>query len=437
MTMAMTEIVGSEIEINHIVETNHGIITKVIDLIVEINYKTITEITIGKKIIERPKIGNIEVDRDYYGDTCDDRYIDNCRNTYKDSNRDKYRDNYRDDSFDSDRDSSTEKHCLHNARKDNGFVSNNPKVEQLHKVLQQLSPDKVVAIRFILASSVNFDDMFDSIHSSEDVDCLIAERIMYLKNQEVENLADENSSSIDSQNDVNHVNHELIEAVKDERDICLTQDSQEDFDFIDNDYILNEFIDGEIDNCSIELSIPYVHEEIDYQIIDKSETTKLQDVPIQVAIEHKIEECIEEVASDVTLPEVYRVDEKIHTDIKLETPTIKAERCIVQDEPKLVQDRTLICDTPTTIQTIAEPMIEQQISSPDRALQGKLIPKTHASWRETLRPELVRKEIPTYTDSICKLTSKPPDKQNSLEGEISKEISPYIDPIYRPPSQVS
>ena len=31
------------------------------------------------------------------------------------------------------------------------------------------------------------------------------------------------------------------------------------------------------------------------------------------------------------------------------------------------------------------------------------------------------------------LPSKPPEKQNSLEGEISKKISPYINPIYRPP----
>ena len=74
--MTMTQIVGSEIEIDYIVETNHGITTKEIDLIVEINYETTTEMTIGKKIIGRTKIGNIEVDRDYYGDTCDDRSID-------------------------------------------------------------------------------------------------------------------------------------------------------------------------------------------------------------------------------------------------------------------------------------------------------------------------------------------------------------------------
>ena len=87
-----------------------------------------------------------------------------------------------------------------------------------------------MTIRFILASSENFDDM----------DLLIVERIAYVKSQEVENLADENSSS---QNDVNHANHELIDSVKDEKDLsnrdlvekdtCLTQGSQKDFDFID------------------------------------------------------------------------------------------------------------------------------------------------------------------------------------------------------------
>ena len=40
----------------------------------------------------------------------------------------------------------------------------------MHKLLQQLSPDNVVAIRFILASSVHFDDMIDSIHLPEDMD---------------------------------------------------------------------------------------------------------------------------------------------------------------------------------------------------------------------------------------------------------------------------
>ena len=33
----------------------------------------------------------------------------------------------------------------------------------------------------------------------------------------------------------------------------------------------------------------------------------------------------EEVVSDMTLPEIYRVDENIHTDVHLEIPIIKSE----------------------------------------------------------------------------------------------------------------
>ena len=95
---------------------------------------------------------------------------------------------------------------------------------------------------------------------------------------------------------------------------------------------------------------------------------KLQNVPIEVHKEHvtneqEIEECIEEVVNDMTLPEVYRVDTEIHTDIQLETPIIKSdEKCVTQSEPKLVQDMALLCDTPTPLQTIAQPMTEQKIS---------------------------------------------------------------------------
>ena len=97
--------------------------------------------------------------RDNNENTCENRYIDYCSTTHKDSHRDKHRDKYKDGSFDSDRGRAREKHCLHNARKDNGLVSNNPKIKQYHRVLQQLSPDKLVAIRFILASFENFDNM--------------------------------------------------------------------------------------------------------------------------------------------------------------------------------------------------------------------------------------------------------------------------------------
>ena len=88
---------------------------------------------------------------------------------------------------------------------------------------------------------------------------------------------------------------------------------------------------------------------------------------------------------------------------------------------------TLICNTPPTIQTVAEPMIEQQISLLDRALQSKLILVTHASQRETLRSESVRKEIPTYTDSIYRPPPKPTDIPKlpqillDLETDLNKD----------------
>ena len=214
----------------------------------------------------------------------------------------------------------------------------------------------------------------------------------------------------------------------------MTQDSQEDFDCIDGVDVPIELIEGKVDNYSTEYPITYAHGQVDFQSIDKCEMVKLQDVPIEVANEQEIEACIqEEVVSDMTIPDVYRVDTEIHTDVQLETPMIKLqEKCVMQREPELVQDMALLHDTPTPAQTIAQPMTEQKVLLPDRALQGKLIPITRASWRETLRSESVRKEIPTYTDAICRSPSKPPDKQNNLEGAISKKISPYINPIYRP-----
>ena len=178
-------------------------------------------------------------------------------------------------------------------------------------------------------------------------------------------------------------------------------------------------------------------EEIDSQGINECKTEKLQDIAIEVVNEQELEECMqEEVVSDMTLPEIYRVDERIHTDIQLEIPIIKSEEGhIVQDEQKLVQDRTLICAIPNPLQTNAQAqhMTEQKVSLPDRANIGKIIPTTYVSRRESFRSEVVRKEIPTYIDSICRTPSQPPKKQNSLEGEISKKIIPYINPIYRPP----
>ena len=95
-------------------------------------------------------------------------------------------------------------------------------------------------------------------------------------------------------------------------------------------------------------------EEIDSQGIDECKTEKLQDIPIEVANMQELEECMqEEVVSDMTLPEIYRVDKRIHTNVQLEIPIIKSEGHIVQDEPTLVQDRTFICAIPNPLQTNA------------------------------------------------------------------------------------
>ena len=76
-----------------------------------------------------------------------------------------------------------------------------------------------------------FDNIFDSIHSPDDADHLIDERIAYVKSQIVENLAedksDENSSSINSQNDVNYIIHiigkPIDSSLKDGKDTYFTQ----------------------------------------------------------------------------------------------------------------------------------------------------------------------------------------------------------------------
>ena len=53
------------------------------------------------------------------------------------------------------------------------------------------------------------------------------------------------------------------------KNTCLTQDSQEDFDFIDGVDVPIEPIQGKVDNYSMEYPITYVCGEIDFQSIDK------------------------------------------------------------------------------------------------------------------------------------------------------------------------
>ena len=108
----------------------------------------------------------------------------------------------------------------------------------------------------------------------------------------------------------------------------------------------------------------------------------------------------------------------------------------MQDEPKLVQGRTMICATPNPLQTQAQYMTEQKVSLPDRDIIGKIIPITHVGRRETLRSEAVRKENSTYIVSICRPPSKPPDKQKSRRWDQQENSTLHKSNI-QAPSQAS
>ena len=121
-----------------------------------------------------------------------------------------------------------------------------------------MGQEKEMIIGFMLTDSENPDIILDSIHSKADVDHLIEERIGYVKNQEVENLTDENSSS---QNDVNYVIHEMRDSVKNEKNIGLTQDLQENVEFVQGISVPTKITEGEVDNYFIQCSITPPHAE--------------------------------------------------------------------------------------------------------------------------------------------------------------------------------
>ena len=93
--------------------------------------------------------------------------------------------------------------------------------------------------------------------------------------------------------------------------------------------------------------------EVDYESIDESETTELQDVPIQVVIEQEIEEkCVEEVVNDIPLQEMYKADAKIHTDVKLEMPIIKPYEVVkLQDITIRIVNEQEMCSAEVKIHT--------------------------------------------------------------------------------------
>ena len=170
---------------------------------------------------------------------------------------------------------------------------------------------------------------------------MIAEKNEYAKSQKAEKLtkdSHDNISNTTSQSNMNPVNYEPINL-----GTGLTQDLHEDVESIQSIGVATK-ITEEADDYSIQHYVTSPHEEniqdidiydmvempdiptriaddqvieefmleeeeIDFQGIDECKIVELQDVPVEVANEQELEECIqEEVVSDITLPEVYRVD---------------------------------------------------------------------------------------------------------------------------------
>ena len=202
----------------------------------------------------------------------------------------------------------------------------------------------------------------------------------------------------------------------------MVQDSEKNVEIMDEIEVPIEFIEGKIENYSTEPSISYRSEE--FQSIDEcktidlqdkqemeecivSKTVKLPDIPIRDIEEQEVEE----VVSDVILPEMCSTKENLCTDkLKLEVPKINAveickmpsetksempmleepsepkletsiikETSIMQSESKLIQDMALISDVPTPFHNHAQPMTKWEISVSNKTILSKL--KTHTRHR--------------------------------------------------------
>ena len=126
------------------------------------------------------------------------------------------------------------------------------KLEECKKFLQTMSQEKEMAIGFMLAFSENPDKILDSIHSQADVECLIAKRIEFAKNQKAEKLAKdqhENISNTNSQSRVNPLSYEPVNL-----DIGLTQDLQENVESVQSISIVTTSIEGKVDDYPIQHS---------------------------------------------------------------------------------------------------------------------------------------------------------------------------------------
>ena len=184
----------------------------------------------------------------------------------------------------------------------------------------------------MLVYSEDPGDILDNLHSAADINHLISERCEHMKRQQAMFLTKDphdNISSTNSQNSVNCVNHEPIKVDSWTREQPRT------------------YVQEEMKYQSIEHSIPSVSENAGHQNIKNQTTTKLPDVPHQVAIEKEIEEeCTNEVVSYVPPPRVYSANVTIQTDIEKEMPITEIYEVVeLPDKPVQVIEEQEIEET--------------------------------------------------------------------------------------------
>ena len=159
----------------------------------------------------------------------------------------------------------------------------------MYQILQPMGQEKEMVKGFMLIDSESPDNILDSIHSQENVDHLIAERIEYAKSQKSEKLTKDhydNISNTNSQNNMDPVNYEPINL-----DMGLTQDLQENVESVQINCILTKIIEGEMDDYSIQHSVISPHEE-NIQDIDIYDTVEMADIPTRIVDDQVIEEYV-------------------------------------------------------------------------------------------------------------------------------------------------
>ena len=142
-----------------------------------------------------------------------------------------------------------------------------------------MSQEKEMAIGFMLAFSENPDKILDSIHSQADVECLIAKRIEFAKNQKAEKLAKDQHDHISNTNSQSRVNPLSYKPIN--LDIGLTQDLQENVESVQSFGVPTKIIEGEVDDYSIQHSVTSPYEE-NIQNIDIYDVVEMPDIPTRL-----------------------------------------------------------------------------------------------------------------------------------------------------------